>query len=73
MNSEALGRKLQIFHHSIASQFPEETWAQRKLNKTRKWPESLGVLLKFQYIEHGLFFIAKKDESRFLCMWSVVQ
>ena len=31
-DSEALGSKLQIFHDFIVSQFPEETWAQRKPN-----------------------------------------
>ena len=31
--SETLGTKLQTFHNSIVSQFPEETWAQRKQNQ----------------------------------------
>ena len=33
---EALGLKLQIFHYSIDSQFPEEVWAQRKPNQISK-------------------------------------
>ena len=34
--SEALGSKLQIFHDSMVSQFPKETWVQRKLNHIKK-------------------------------------
>ena len=30
---QALETKLQMFHDSIVSQFPEETWAQRKPNQ----------------------------------------
>ena len=33
MYSEALLSKLQIFYDSIVSQFPEETWEQRKQNQ----------------------------------------
>ena len=32
-NAEAVGQKLQIFHHSFVSQFPEETWAHTKPNQ----------------------------------------
>ena len=32
-DSAALVSKLQMFQDSIASQFPEETWAQRKPNQ----------------------------------------
>ena len=51
-DSEALGSKLQIFQDYVVSQFPKETWAQRKPNqiiieKLEKWPESLGVVLEF--------------------------
>ena len=46
--TQALGSKLQIFHDSIVSQFPEGTWAQRKTKpNAEKWPENLGVTLKF--------------------------
>ena len=31
-DSEVLGSNLQIFHDSIVSQFPEETWPRRKSN-----------------------------------------
>ena len=32
-DTDALGTKLQIFQHFDVSQFPEETWAQRKPNQ----------------------------------------
>ena len=35
--AKALGTKLQSFHNSIVSQFPVETWAQRKPNQIFKW------------------------------------
>ena len=37
---------MQILHNSIVSQFPEETWAQRKPNQ-RKMSENLGFMLEF--------------------------
>ena len=46
-------QKFQIFQDSIVSQFPEETWAQKKNKPNIEiWPESLGVMLEFQYTEH---------------------
>ena len=35
-DSKALGLRLQIFHDSIVSQFPKETWVQRKPNQIKK-------------------------------------
>ena len=35
--------KIVNFDNSVVSQFPEETWAQRKPN-VEKWPESLRVI-----------------------------
>ena len=36
-----------MFQDSIVLQLPEETWAQGNPNQIKKWPESLGVMLKF--------------------------
>ena len=35
--SEAFGSKLQIFQGSFVSQFPEETWIQRKQQQIKKF------------------------------------
>ena len=49
-----------FFYDSIVSQFPEETWAQRKPNQNVEiWPESFWVKLKF---ERGLFVLQKFTE-----------
>ena len=49
-DSDALGTKLQIFHYSVVSRFPEETWAEKKkTNQTKKkWAERRGVMLEFK-------------------------
>ena len=47
--SQTLGTKLQTFHdYIIVSQYPAETWAQRKPNQIiiEKWPESLEAMLE---------------------------
>ena len=53
-DSEASGKKLQIFDNSIVSLFLKETWAQRKPNM-EKSPGSLGVMLQFWYSETLLY------------------
>ena len=49
LDFKAFGSKLQFFHHSIVSQFAEDTWAQRKPNQIiiENEPESLRVTLEF--------------------------
>ena len=44
--NKALGTKLQNVFDSVAWQFFQETWAQRKQNQISKWPESLGVMFR---------------------------
>ena len=37
MTPRLYGQNCQIFHDSIASQFPEKTWAQTKPNQIQKY------------------------------------
>ena len=45
--------KLQIFHDSIVSQFPEETSTKKSKPNIEKWPESLGVMLEINISNVG--------------------
>ena len=47
-DSEVLGWKLHIFQDCVVSQFLKETQKTKpNVEKLEKWPESLGVVLKF--------------------------
>ena len=54
--SKAFGSKLQVFQVSFVSQFPKETWIERKHQIIEVWPESLGAMLKYWYIKRGLLY-----------------
>ena len=51
MTPSLKGQNCKFLKKAIVTQFPEETWAQRKSNQNiEKWPEGHGVVLECQYI-----------------------
>ena len=50
---------LQIFHN-LSLAIPRRDLSTKKIKPNiEKWPDSLGVMLEFQYIERGLFLMLK--------------